>query len=86
MKRLLPIPVLVTGTVFVVLGLVLLGGGIRLLMLGGSPYYLVAGIAFCAVGILLFLRRPAALWGAAVLVVGTLGWVIWENGVAARSA
>jgi quinoprotein glucose dehydrogenase len=75
------IPLLATGIVFVVLGLVLLAGGIKLLTLGGSPYYLAAGIAFCAIGVLLLFRRAAALWIAAALVVGTLGWAVWENGL-----
>ena len=63
------------------LGLSLVAGGAWLIVLGGSWYYLVAGLALLATGILLFRRRPAALWLYAVLLLGTMAWALWEAGL-----
>ncbi|MCA1403426.1 hypothetical protein I6F26_02265 [Ensifer sp. IC3342] len=46
-----------TATLFALIGLVIGAGGIRLLMLGGSPYYLIAGLGFLLTAFLLFRRR-----------------------------
>lgn len=63
------------------IGVVLTGGGVWLIVLGGSWYYLVAGLAFLGTAVLLAQRRPAA-WGLyAVLVVGTLIWALREVGL-----
>ncbi|MBB4003307.1 PQQ-binding-like beta-propeller repeat protein [Aurantimonas endophytica] len=62
------------------IGLALTGGGIWLLTLGGSWYYLVCGIAFLATAALVFLRRPEALIVFALVVVGTLIWALYEVG------
>jgi len=69
-----------TATFIAIIGLVLTGGGGWLLSLGGSPYYLVTGLAFLATAILLFRRSAAALWLYALIVLGSLGWAIWEVG------
>ncbi|WP_182086896.1 membrane-bound PQQ-dependent dehydrogenase, glucose/quinate/shikimate family [Aureimonas sp. ME7] len=61
-------------------GLGLLGGGAWLLGIGGSPFYLVAGILFLVTAILLHHRRPEALAVFALVVVGTLGWALYEAG------
>lgn len=63
------------------LGIVLAGGGGYLISLGGSWYYLLAGLAMIATGILMFLRRAAALLVYAVLVAGTLVWSLYEVGL-----
>lgn len=70
----------VTGGFVVLLGLALLIGGGWLLALGGSAYYLLAGIGLLASGALLILRRREALWVYAAVLVGTLAWSIWEVG------
>lgn len=59
----------------------LLIGGAMLWSLGGSPYYLVAGIALAAVAELLPRRVAAALWVLAALNLGTLVWSLWEAGL-----
>ncbi|WP_164045495.1 hypothetical protein, partial [Serratia marcescens] len=41
-------------------------------------YYVIAALAFLVTSILLFRRRSAALPVYALLVIGTLGWAIWE--------
>ncbi|MDB5562765.1 MAG: glucose dehydrogenase [Hyphomicrobiales bacterium] len=61
-------------------GLALLMGGIRLVGEGGSPYYLVAGAAFLATGILVWRRNALALWLYAATLLGTLLWALWEVG------
>ena len=69
-----------TGLVFLAIGLALGGGGIWLAWLGGSWYYVIAGLGFLLTAALLYRRKGAALWVYAVLVVGTLGWAVWEIG------
>ena len=69
-----------TATLVALIGLVLTGGGGWLLSLGGSPYYLVTGLAFIVTAILLFRRSSAALWLYALIVLGSLGWAVWEVG------
>ncbi len=69
-----------TATLVALIGLVLTGGGGWLLSLGGSPYYLVTGLAFLVTAILLFRRSSAALWLYALIVLGSLGWAVWEVG------
>lgn len=63
------------------IGVALLGGGVWLIVLGGSWYYLAAGLAFLGTAVLLAQRRPAALGLYAVLVVGTLIWALREVGL-----
>lgn len=62
-------------------GICFLGGGIWLLSVGGSPYYLIAGLALLAVGVLLFLRSPWALLVYAAVVLGSMLWALWEVGL-----
>ncbi|ARU17923.1 PQQ-binding-like beta-propeller repeat protein [Croceicoccus marinus] len=66
----------------IVLGLVLGAGGARLLMLGGSPYYLCAGAVLLVSGILAFRGRAAALWLYAAFLLATLAWALVEAGFA----
>lgn len=58
----------------------LLLGGIRLLVLGGSPYYAVAAVVLLAVVVLLVMRRRAgaALYG--LFVGATILWSLAESG------
>jgi len=73
-------PVTITAVLFAVIGVVLAAGGIQLIWLGGSFYYLLAGIGFLVVAFLLFARRQSALWVYALLIISSLGWAIWEVG------
>jgi quinoprotein glucose dehydrogenase len=61
-------------------GLYLLTGGAWLLSLGGSAYYIVAGVALLGVTWLLYRRRPGALALYALVLVGTAIWSLWESG------
>lgn len=71
----------VTAVLLVLLGLALGGGGAWLAMLGGSWYYLIAGLVFLLTAILLWRGSPSARPLFAVLIVGTLAWALWEVGL-----
>ncbi len=55
-------------------------GGARLLRLDGSPYYLVAGLAYLALSVLLFLGKRFALVLSTAIFAGTLCWALYEVG------
>src|SRR3954464_13155673 len=71
----------VTVVVVAIMGLGLLAGGARLAALGGSVYYLIAGIMLLLTSWLLARRRAEALWIYATLLAGTMAWAIWEAGL-----
>ena len=62
-------------------GMALCAGGVWLITLGGSWFYLIAGLAFLVTAYLLLQRSPAALWLYALIVAGTLAWALWEVGL-----
>src|SRR5579872_3317240 len=72
--------VTVTGIVYALVGLMLAGAGAWLAALGGSLYYLIAGLGILITGVLLTVRRRAALWVYAAVLVGTLAWAVSEVG------
>ncbi|MET3579378.1 quinoprotein glucose dehydrogenase [Mesorhizobium robiniae] len=72
--------VVITSLILLLIGLALGGGGIWLASLGGSWYYVIAGIAFLLAGWLLYRRKSMALWLYAAIVIGTLCWAVWEIG------
>lgn len=63
------------------LGLVLVTAGAWLLVLGGSPYYVVAGLVLAATGVALSRRSTAAYWLFAFLMAASLVWSLWEVGL-----
>ena len=71
---------LLMAAVLAVLGTALVVGGIWLIAVGGSWYYLVCGLAFGLTAALIVLRRPEALTVFAALIVGTLLWALYEVG------
>ena len=66
--------------VLVVLGLAMLIPGLRLIALGGSPYYVVAGAMISASGILVWRARRLGAAVYASMLVLTLAWSLWEVG------
>lgn len=64
-----------------IVALGLLAGGVQLMVLGGSPYYLITGLSVAAVAVLLWRGdfRGARLYGA--MLVATLVWALWEAGL-----
>jgi len=72
------IVVTITGAVYGLIGLALAGGGAWLAALGGSLYYLIAGLGILITGGLLIAGRRSALWVYAAVLIGTLIWAIGE--------
>lgn len=67
--------------VFLILvGLVLGAGGVRLLTLGGSFYYILAGSVLLASGVLLWRRDKQGSWLYGALLAVTLLWSLYEVG------
>ncbi|PYE46279.1 quinoprotein glucose dehydrogenase [Rhizobium sp. PP-F2F-G20b] len=72
--------IIFTSVLFALIGLGLTGFGAWLAVLGGSWYYVLAGLAFLATAILLSRHRSSALTVYAVFILATLAWAIWEVG------
>ena len=72
----------VFGAVLALVGLALLIGGVQLISLGGSSYYLVAGALTLVAGGLLFARKPVGAMLYLLVVIGTAIWSVTEVGTA----
>ncbi|MCI2246085.1 membrane-bound PQQ-dependent dehydrogenase, glucose/quinate/shikimate family [Xanthomonas sp. PPL568] len=73
-------PLRLLGGACALIGVVLAAGGAWLLALGGSWYYLVAGLGLAISGVQLWrARRSGALWFAATFLLSLL-WAAWESG------
>lgn len=70
----------IAAVIAAIFGLILLIGGIYLAVLGGSWYYIIAGLFFLITAILLQKLKSSALIVYAVLVLGTVVWGLWEVG------
>ncbi|WP_313288699.1 membrane-bound PQQ-dependent dehydrogenase, glucose/quinate/shikimate family [Stutzerimonas nitrititolerans] len=73
-----PLRITLTALFMLVLGALMTIGGAYLALLGGSWYYLVAGVGLLVAAVLVFARRRAAIWLYAVLLLGTLLWTLYE--------
>ncbi|HLW28799.1 MAG TPA: glycerol dehydrogenase [Kiloniellales bacterium] len=71
----------VFAVVLVLLGLVLAAGGAWLVALGGSLYYLLAGLGLVISGILMLGDRMAGAWLYLLVFVATVIWALWEVGL-----
>lgn len=58
--------------------LALIFGGAKLLQVGGSAYYLIAGIAYLVLTILYFKRHKASAWLSVAIFVLTVIWALYE--------
>ena len=81
-RQLFPAPIAATilGAIIALIGIVLLVGGIWLAAVGGSPYYVITGIAMLVSGVALM---RGWLWGAwlyIAIVALTILWAFWEVG------
>jgi quinate dehydrogenase (quinone) len=72
---------IITGFILVVVGLPIAYGGGVLIGLGGSFYYLPAGIGLIASGLLLAMQRSRGAWFYGIVYLGTLMWAVAEVGV-----
>src|SRR5688572_33122109 len=73
-------PPRVFAAILIVFGLVLGAGGVRLLTLGGSFYYVLAGLVLIASGVLLWRRDKQGSWLYGALLAATLLWSLYEVG------
>ena len=77
----MPAPIIaITGIIYALIGLALTGGGAWLAALGGSLYYVIAGLGILITGALLLRGRGEALWVYAAVLIGTLVWAVGEIG------
>ncbi|MBP5103379.1 glucose/quinate/shikimate family membrane-bound PQQ-dependent dehydrogenase [Pseudomonas protegens] len=77
-SRLLPS---LLGILLLLMGLALLAGGIKLSMLGGSLYYVLAGIGLTLTGLLLLAGKRSALGLYALVLFASTVWSLWEIGL-----
>ena len=71
----------ILGAMLVLLGFVLGAGGAWLAALGGSAYYLFAGIGLVLAGAGVARARRAGLLWFTVVFIGTVAWAAWESGL-----
>src|SRR5690606_35159896 len=62
------------------IGLALTVGGAWLAVLGGSLYYLIAGLALLASGVFIARRSMAGVLFYVALFICTIAWAFWEVG------
>lgn len=74
-------PPYMLASLILLIGALLVAGGVWLVALGGSPYYLCAGLAMCASGVLLFRRHVEGAWLYALIFAATLVWAAAEVGL-----
>jgi quinoprotein glucose dehydrogenase len=72
---------IIYGMVLVLIGLALALPGLKLIGLGGSPYYVIAGLATLVAGILLARGRRSGAWIYCAMLLGTAIWALWEAGL-----
>lgn len=65
----------------ILVGLVFVGGGGWLTLLGGSPYYLLAGLLAALSGWRAWQDERQGQGPYAALMLGTLAWAAWEAGL-----
>ncbi|WP_110686103.1 membrane-bound PQQ-dependent dehydrogenase, glucose/quinate/shikimate family [Salinicola aestuarinus] len=71
----------VVGIIVALVGLALGAGGLYLATLGGSWYYLVAGVLMLVSGLLMVGGRVAGAWLYGLVFLGTFLWAAWESGL-----
>jgi len=70
----------VLASVMAILGIVIAAGGAWLLALGGSFYYLPAGVGLVVAAFFLFQRRLLGFWIYLAVFTLTVVWALWERG------
>ncbi|MES2493667.1 MAG: membrane-bound PQQ-dependent dehydrogenase, glucose/quinate/shikimate family [Pseudomonadota bacterium] len=63
------------------IGLAVAAGGVMLIALGGSAYYLIGGIAVALAGFWTWRRDGRGAWLYAAFIAVTVLWAIWEVGL-----
>lgn len=67
--------------VIMLMGLALAAAGMWLAALGGSAYYVAAGLVLLVVAWMTWTGRAGVLWLYAAFVAATLAWSLWEVGL-----
>jgi len=68
------------GAIILLAGLYFIGGGGWLASLGGSWYFLIAGVPLALAGVLIIRRRMLGVLLVAAVVLYTGAWALWEVG------
>jgi len=71
----------VLGAIIIAAGLFFAVGGGKLVWLGGSPYFVIAGIALLVSGLLIIRRRPSGALLFGLVFLATVAWALWEVGL-----
>jgi glucose dehydrogenase len=71
----------VIANLIIMIGAVIAGGGLWLLLLGATPYYILSGTGYVVSGVLLWRRRQAGAWLTLALLAANLAWAIWDAGL-----
>jgi quinate dehydrogenase (quinone) len=74
-------PVWVAALGVLLFGLLFSAGGGYLVTLGGSAYFLLAGLGLIGAAVLLFKQRLAGAWLFAVVMVLSVGWALLDAGL-----
>ncbi|WP_437882627.1 glucose/quinate/shikimate family membrane-bound PQQ-dependent dehydrogenase [Pseudomonas sp. LRF_L74] len=72
---------LLVGVAITLIGLAFAVGGAYLATLGGSWYFLLAGIGLLVCGVLVAAARPAGINGFWVVFAATVAWALWDVGL-----
>jgi len=67
--------------ILILIGAILVYGGIKLMLLGGSLYYLLAGLGLVASGVMMFRLKLIGAWIYIGLFALTVLWALWEVGL-----
>ncbi|QZP09267.1 membrane-bound PQQ-dependent dehydrogenase, glucose/quinate/shikimate family [Caenibius sp. WL] len=76
----IPLAALVLGAIFAAIGLILTIGGIWLAVVGGSLYYVLAGLGLLASAWFLLRGNRLGTWIYAAVYAATVVWALWESG------
>jgi quinoprotein glucose dehydrogenase len=72
---------MLVAAILVLFGLPIATGGLYLLTLGGSFYYLPAGLGLLLTAYFLLRRQMAAVWTYVIVFAATVVWALWEAGM-----
>jgi quinoprotein glucose dehydrogenase len=70
----------VLAAVLAILALAMIYGGAQLWLLGGSPYYLIAGLAIVSSAYFIWNGDRRGIWLYGAMLLGTLAWALAEDG------
>jgi quinate dehydrogenase (quinone) len=70
------------GIALLVVGLFFVIGGAKLALLGGSWYFVIAGLLICVSAVQIIRHRPSGVALFSAVFLGTALWSVWEVGLA----